>query len=154
MAIAQTVSLALKCCILVLEAISKRKILLAPYQDLPPEATSGIYNRSVFWWLTPLFRLGFKKNLDLKDLDDLDESLRSARLYRIFKDHWAKGKFLESHLTHLSRVSVADLVGVQQTRVESMHFSLQRSALSNGQFFMEPVLVFCSLVSNMPNPSF
>ena len=90
MAIVQTVSLVLKSIVLVLEATSKRGVLLAQYQDLSPEATSGIYSRSVFWWLTPIFGVGFKKNLELADLDPLDPSLQSENLFKVFAETYAK----------------------------------------------------------------
>ena len=97
MAIVQTFSTVLKTMILVLEAIGKKKVLLEEYQELPPEALSGIYSRSVFWWLTPIFRIGFKKNLELSDLDNLDDSLRSENLYRLFAEAWEKGMSLVFH---------------------------------------------------------
>src|SRR5689334_16131041 len=53
-----TAAVAVKALVLVLEALGKRRLLRPEYQDYPPEATSGIYNRSFFWWLNPLFRLG------------------------------------------------------------------------------------------------
>ena len=91
MAIVQTLSLALKLGVLVLEAIGKRKILLAPYQDLSHEATSSIYSRSCFWWLNPMFRVGYKKNLELEDLDELDPDLQSSTLFKLYAESWAKG---------------------------------------------------------------
>ena len=81
-------SLAVKFGVLVTEAVEKRSILLEPYKDLPPESTSGIYNKSVFWWLNPLLRVGFGKNLDMSDLYDLDEALASANVRNRFKREW------------------------------------------------------------------
>lgn len=84
-----SLSLAIKSLVLVTEAVEKRSILLEPYRDLPPEATSGIYNRSVFWWLNPLFRVGFGKTLQLGDLYDLDNTLSSANVQDIFSRRWS-----------------------------------------------------------------
>jgi ATP-binding cassette subfamily C (CFTR/MRP) protein 1 len=44
-------TLAVKLIILITEAIEKRPILLDRYRRASPEATSGIYSRSFFWWL-------------------------------------------------------------------------------------------------------
>lgn len=44
-------SLAIKLIILITEAIEKRSILLDQYRLTSPEATSGIYSRSFFWWV-------------------------------------------------------------------------------------------------------
>lgn len=43
-------TIAIKCLVLVTEAIEKRHILLGRYRDVSPEATSGIYSRSFFFW--------------------------------------------------------------------------------------------------------
>ncbi|OQV08053.1 hypothetical protein CLAIMM_12380 [Cladophialophora immunda] len=87
-----SLSLAIKLGVLVTEAVEKRGILLEPYRDLPPEATSGVYNKSVFWWLNPLLRLGFGKTLKLDDLYNLDEKLASANVAARFGRAWADTK--------------------------------------------------------------
>ncbi|KIY02825.1 uncharacterized protein Z520_01290 [Fonsecaea multimorphosa CBS 102226] len=98
-----SLSLAIKFGVLVTEAVEKRGILLDPYRDLPPEATSGVYNRSVFWWLNPLLRLGFGKTLKLDDLYDLDDKLVSANVAARFGQAWAETK--EHHRFTLAFVS-------------------------------------------------
>ncbi|RMZ85783.1 hypothetical protein DV737_g342, partial [Chaetothyriales sp. CBS 132003] len=84
-----SIALVLKFGVLVSEAIEKRAILLLPYQDLPPETTSGIYNRSVFWWLNPLLLVGYGRTLQVDDLFNLDSQLASAHLSRVFSRRWA-----------------------------------------------------------------
>jgi ATP-binding cassette, subfamily C (CFTR/MRP), member 1 len=81
-------SLSVKFGVLVTEAVEKRGILLAPYQDLPPEETSGIYNRSIFWWLNPLLRVGFGKNLNVEDLYTLDNAISSTNVKDRFVPRW------------------------------------------------------------------
>lgn len=44
----------IKSMILIIEAIEKRSILLDRYMHVSPEATSGIYSRSFFFWLNKL----------------------------------------------------------------------------------------------------
>lgn len=84
-----SLSLAIKFGVLLTEAVEKRRLLLEPYRDLPPESTSGIYNKSVFWWLNPLLRVGFGKNLKVEDLYNLDEDLVSANVEHRFRRAWA-----------------------------------------------------------------
>ena len=50
-AAAYTSTLGIKLIIIIAEAIEKRSILLDRYRSASPEATSGIYSRSFFWWL-------------------------------------------------------------------------------------------------------
>ena len=86
LAVITSMSVGIKLGILILEAQEKRGILLEVYKDLPPEATSGIYKRSVFWWLNPLFRSGFAKILRMGDLDSIDDNLSSSAMHKHF---WA-----------------------------------------------------------------
>ncbi|EXJ89815.1 hypothetical protein A1O3_02882 [Capronia epimyces CBS 606.96] len=83
-----SLSLAIKLTVLVTEAVEKRGILLEPYQDLPPEATSGLYNKSIFWWLNPLLKVGFGRTLRVDDLFNLDEKLASAHVQDRFTRQW------------------------------------------------------------------
>ncbi|KAJ9611765.1 hypothetical protein H2200_004949 [Cladophialophora chaetospira] len=87
-----SLSFAIKLGVLLTEAVEKRQILLQPYRDLPPEATSGIYNKSVFWWLNPLLRVGFGKTLKVDDLYNLDNDLASANVEIRFRQAWAAVK--------------------------------------------------------------
>ena len=73
---------------LVAEVVEKRKILLSQYQHLGPEETSGIYNKSIFWWINPLLRTGFSNVLRVSDLYRLDPTLSSADVERRFTARW------------------------------------------------------------------
>jgi hypothetical protein len=87
-----TAAVVVKAFVLVLEALGKQRLLRPEYQDYPPEATSGIYNRSFFWWLNPLFRLGFRRVLDINDLFTLDKHLQASYCFKRFRVAWASGK--------------------------------------------------------------
>lgn len=63
-----TSTIAIKFLILVMEGWEKGGILYPQYKTLSPEATSGIYSRSVFWWLNPLMKIGFGWFLTYQDL--------------------------------------------------------------------------------------
>ncbi|KAK6823100.1 hypothetical protein RU639_006189 [Aspergillus parasiticus] len=73
-----TASVAAKTVMVLFESLGKQKYLIGPYQDLPPESTSGIVNRSFMWWLNRLFFRGFRSLLTTEDLDHLDKPLKSA----------------------------------------------------------------------------
>lgn len=81
--------IAIQLLVLISEAMEKRNLLLPPYADFSPEATSGLYSRSVFWWLIPLFRLGFRNIVNDDDLFAADEELLSKSLEAKFNRHWA-----------------------------------------------------------------
>ncbi|MCJ1311373.1 hypothetical protein MMC25_005044 [Agyrium rufum] len=83
-------TVSVKAALLVTEAIEKRDILLGPYQTYSPEATSGIYTRSFFWWLNPLFRDGFKRVLTDEDLHPIDEDMSAISLQRRLQGTWIK----------------------------------------------------------------
>ena len=91
-AIVTTVAVGAKLLLVVLEAIEKRHILKTEYAGYPPEATASFYNRSLFWWLNPLFKNGFSNILSVEDLFVLDKDLSSERLLAMFEERWSKGK--------------------------------------------------------------
>lgn len=93
-----TTSIALKLAVLIIEAQSKRPALKEPYRNYAREALSGIFNRSVFWWLRPLFVGGFRRILTLDDLGSIDESLASEPLRDRLQQTWdAQNKSKGTH---------------------------------------------------------
>jgi hypothetical protein len=91
-ALVTTVALGVKVLLVLLEAVEKRNILKTEFAGYPPEATAGFYNRSLFWWLNPLFRVGYSNVLSVRDLFVLDKELSSERLLALFEERWSKGK--------------------------------------------------------------
>jgi ABC-type multidrug transport system fused ATPase/permease subunit len=91
-AIVTTIAVGVKFFLFVIEAVEKRHILKSEYAGYPPEATAGFYNRAVFWWLNPLFKIGFNSALRVDDLYVLDKELSSERLLSRFEEKWSKGK--------------------------------------------------------------
>jgi ATP-binding cassette, subfamily C (CFTR/MRP), member 1 len=87
-AIVFTVAVVLKLGLLLLEAVEKRRILRSKYRSYPPEATAGVFNKSFFWWINPLFRRGFSKTLTLDDLFLLDKHLLSERHEAKLENEW------------------------------------------------------------------
>ncbi|KAJ5799427.1 uncharacterized protein N7518_001495 [Penicillium psychrosexuale] len=90
LAILATVAVSVKAVLFVLEAVEKKHILKSEYADYPPEATASFYNRAVFWWLNPLFKLGYTGVLRVEDLFSLDKELSSERLLTRFDEKWSK----------------------------------------------------------------
>jgi len=73
--------------------MEKRKLLLPPYNNLSPEATSGVLSRRTFCWILPLLKHGFKKMIDFEDLYPVDPSLASEKLQRDLHRTFIKGSF-------------------------------------------------------------
>lgn len=86
------VALSIKAVVLLLEATEKRVLLKTPYRSYPREAVGGILNRSFFWWLNPLFFLGYRQVLEIDDLYALDKHLEAARLQRSLQSAWTRGE--------------------------------------------------------------
>lgn len=89
-----TCSIALKSVMILLESTEKRTILKLQYKQYPLEATSGVFSRSIFWWLSSLFIQGYRNVLFLGDLFQLDRELYSESLYERLQFAWANGMYL------------------------------------------------------------
>ncbi|KAK2591919.1 hypothetical protein QQS21_010393 [Conoideocrella luteorostrata] len=77
-----------KLVMLFLESLSKTSYLYDT-DDLSPEATSGLLNRSFLWWMNSLFRQGLRSTLTLDDLYPLDKHLASEALGIKIREAWA-----------------------------------------------------------------
>ena len=93
-----TASVGLKAVLLVLESMEKRRFLRPDYASYPPEATGGIFNRSVFWWIISLLRRGFSNLLLIDDLYVLDKHLRSDRLRDLLSAAYEQGQKTQQSL--------------------------------------------------------
>jgi ATP-binding cassette subfamily C (CFTR/MRP) protein 1 len=80
----------LKAVILVFEAWEKTPYLASRPEDRSPEVTSGIFNRSVFYWLNKILVLGYQRVFSLKDLYPLDEHTEAAVLHANIEKSWAE----------------------------------------------------------------
>ncbi|KAK6858071.1 multidrug resistance-associated protein [Apiospora arundinis] len=83
-----TASLASKCVMVILESIGKQSLLLEPERDYSLESTSGVVNRSWFWWLNSLLFSGFRKVLSLEELPSIHEKINSDRLSHRIQATW------------------------------------------------------------------
>jgi hypothetical protein len=87
-----TTRVGVKLFLAIFEARSKKSLLLPEFADLPPEATSGVYNRALFWWQNALFRKGFSNSITVDDLFHLDKYLTSDYLQRQLQAGWYRRK--------------------------------------------------------------
>lgn len=81
-------SVGVKVLMLIVEAVEKRDILLVPFQHTSPEVTSGIYSRSMFWWLNKLMRTGFKRIINNDDLYPIEDEMRTSTLLHNARKSW------------------------------------------------------------------
>lgn len=87
-------ALGFKVLLLICEAIEKRGLLFSNYAEPSPEATSGLYSRRLFWWLNPLFLLGFRGAVSEEDLFVTDTDMQSKALEIRFSRHWSNRTLL------------------------------------------------------------
>ncbi|CAG8920353.1 unnamed protein product [Penicillium salamii] len=92
-----TSAIAIKLFVLTSEVWEKRPILLSQYQNLSPEATSGILSRSIFWWLNSLMRTGFARSLTNHDLLPIHDSLAARRLLHKARESFASANQSNRH---------------------------------------------------------
>ena len=82
----------LQIALLAVESVEKKGLLFNTDRTYPPEATSGLFNRSIFFWLNKVLRAGYKKTLLVDDLFPVDRQLQSERVQAQFFYYWDKGK--------------------------------------------------------------
>jgi ATP-binding cassette subfamily C (CFTR/MRP) protein 1 len=101
-----TSRVAMKLILAIIEARSKRKLLLPQFKDCPPEAMSGPYKRALFWWLNALFKKGYSESLTVDDLFLLDKHLQSDYLLHLLGSAWDRGKLNHSSLCYARRLNL------------------------------------------------
>lgn len=102
-----TCATAVQAVMVMLESTEKRRILMSPYNTYAKESTSGTYSRSVFFWLTSLFIMGYQKILKLDDLYPLDHDLSLQPLQEQMQAAWDKVQFLCRSLAHLRLLCIS-----------------------------------------------
>ncbi|KAF6824602.1 Multidrug resistance-associated protein 1-like protein 5 [Colletotrichum musicola] len=70
-----TAQVAVKVVLLVLESKKKPGFITIPATEISREEQSGIFGRSLSLWINPLLRLGYKKDLELEDLEPVNDVL-------------------------------------------------------------------------------
>lgn len=87
-------TIVLKVILVILGEVSKRSLIKdkTTRENIPPEATSGFWNRALFVWLNKTLFTGFKTFLHIKDLPNLEPEFRAEYLLEYFGNKWKYGK--------------------------------------------------------------
>ena len=97
LALFSTAALVAKTVILCLELQRKGSTLIEKAASPGPEATSGILNRSMLWWLNSLLAGGYTTILSLTTLESLDPELHSQPLVERTINHWQRYRSTGKH---------------------------------------------------------
>ena len=74
--------------LLLLESLGKESALHPGYQNLAPEETSGLFQRTLFWWVNRILADGSNGILRTQGLPALPESLSSQALRSTILKAW------------------------------------------------------------------
>jgi len=86
-----TASFSLKAVVLFLEAKEKHRFVSSQREEArSPEEFSGVYGKSLYWWLNSLMRTGFKEVLVPETLYPLPATLHTTKLASTFWKVWNK----------------------------------------------------------------
>ena len=88
--------LGLELLVLIVESVGKRGVLISRYAVFSPEAISGPFSRGFFWWLNPLFRLGFRGDINDNDLFSTDGDLSSTACESRLTKRWKHREYSQS----------------------------------------------------------
>ncbi|KAJ6002742.1 P-loop containing nucleoside triphosphate hydrolase protein [Penicillium sp. IBT 35674x] len=84
------VSLLFRAGVVILEAIEKRSLLKKPFLGCAIETTSGIFNRSLYLWVSGLLWKGSRTTLTVENLPILDDDIKGASNPETLLDKWKK----------------------------------------------------------------
>jgi ATP-binding cassette subfamily C (CFTR/MRP) protein 1 len=79
-----------------LESFQKWKHVTVSPDSIPPEERQGVFGRTFFWWLMPMFLEGYSRTLSMDDLFAIDDDLKGTTLYERLLKSWRSGKPLLS----------------------------------------------------------
>ncbi|XWX01485.1 hypothetical protein V2A60_009513 [Cordyceps javanica] len=120
--------------LLCVQEIPRKNLLIDPQIRAASgvEATSGFWSRTFFFFMTPLFRAGFKTILSVDDLGNLGIEFSSAHLFASLSSRWNRTKQERPHALFLAclRTWRAPLLAVAAPRL-----------LSTGFIFAQPYVI-------------
>ncbi|KEQ68866.1 putative ABC transporter [Aureobasidium namibiae CBS 147.97] len=126
-----TMSMIAKTVVLYLEARSKKSILLIPYRLYGPEVLVNLYDRTLLWWLNPLFIRGYKGLITYTELFTIDPDLASERNERAFLDRWVAGTPSKWPLLRaMSRMFTSLLIAIGVSRLGLSALKLSQPLLT------------------------
>ena len=146
-AITYSVAGGIKLLLLAVEAVEKQRLIQPQFRPAAPESTTGIYSRSVFWWLNPLFITGYKNILSGDTLLAIDDALLSRNVYKGFQRTWARRTNNAQHFKLLSATLRSVLIpsaGAVLSRLFLIFFRFMQPLLirSVSEYVAEPVTKF------------
>ncbi|KAL2911652.1 hypothetical protein HK105_208860 [Polyrhizophydium stewartii] len=86
-------SLALSLFVFIVENLPKQQVYYLSLDDVvnaSPEATANIFSRLTFYWMDPLMRLGYEKDLEMDDLWNLKKTDTAAYNSEAFQKAWLR----------------------------------------------------------------
>lgn len=128
-----TAGIVAKTIVLVLEAGGKKRFLSPTYRLLAPEALAGLYNRTVLWWLNPLFWKGFTSLINIDSLYPIDAEMAADNAHRRFLTIWPKykGKSKRCLVWAMLACHALDLASVAAPRLVLSAFKMSQPLLIN-----------------------
>ncbi len=87
-----TVAFALRIALLFIESIQKWSHSSLSPESIAPEDRQGVFGRTFFTWLNPMFLRGYNNDLTMDDMLQIDEDLKGEILYRRVFRQWQTGK--------------------------------------------------------------
>ena len=82
----------LRLIILQIESLQKWNHLGISGQKTAPEERQGIFGRTFFFWLMPMFFEGYKRDLSMADLPQIDDDILADKLYARLYKQWQRGR--------------------------------------------------------------
>lgn len=85
-------SLGLKFVLLILESLPETTFLLSPSRKYTTEETAGIFSISLFAWLHPLIKKGYRDPLSMDDLYPISYNMASELVHSRLQATWKASK--------------------------------------------------------------
>ena len=87
-----TVTFVWRIVLLCLESVLKWKHVEGDPEAIPAEERQGLFGRTFFWWLMPLFFKGYQRDITMDDLFAIDQDLKGEILWKRLQKNWDAGK--------------------------------------------------------------
>ncbi len=86
-----SITFALNVALLTVESLQKWKHSTLYPSNVSPEDYQGVFGRTFFTWLNPLFMEGYQRDLTMDDLCVVDNELKGETFYARLLRHWNTG---------------------------------------------------------------
>ena len=74
------------------ESLQKWNYSSIPPESIAPEDRQGVFGRTFFTWLNPMFMEGYKRDLTMDDLFQIDDDLKGQKLHARLLKQWKAGE--------------------------------------------------------------